>query len=382
MSHRQGRLTVAAGTLLVAALASGGAWSAQAGGPGPGPGTSASTSAPASAGPSPGSCQPDGTLHYVCGPVNAEDLIRVGSTRWLIASGMDGPLNGGGPARGHLYLVDAQAKTWIDWFPGAARPAKQDTALFRDCPGPVDPAAFSAHGLALREQSAGHYRLYITAHGAREAIEVFDVDARGAQPTISWAGCVVLPENVSANSVAILPDWGFVTTQFMDRSLPQQQAFGQVMSGQVNGQLYEWHPGGKVEPIAGTELSGANGIVASADGRTLFVAAYGTHEVVRFQRGAGPLRKDVVKLDITPDNLHWSASGKVLAAGGNHAAGGPPGAAGWSVVEIDPATLAVRKVAGGQRLTGMQGATAAIDVDREIWIGTFNGNRIGYLPAP
>lgn len=329
------------------------------------------------------SCQPDGALQYVCGPVNAEDLIRIGNTRWLITSGMDGPLNGGAPARGHLYLVDSQARTWSDWFPGKALAARHDTALFGDCPGPVDPAAFSAHGLSLREQSAGRYRLYITAHGAREAIEVFDVDASGAVPTIAWAGCVVLPEKVSANSVAILPDWGFVTTQFMDRSLPQQQAFGQVMSGQVNGQLYEWHPGGSVEALPGTQLSGANGIIASVDGRTLFVAAYGTHEVVRFQRGAsGAPRKDVVKLDITPDNLHWSAGGKVLAAGGNHAAGGAPGAAGWSVVEIDPATLAVRKVAGGQRLTGMQGVTAAIDVGRQIWVGTFSGNRIGFVTAP
>ena len=346
-------------------------------------GSSQVARAAAPAGAPAAGCEPDGPLNYVCGPVNAEDLVRLGNTRWLVTSGMDGPLNGGAAARGHLYLVDHERKTWSDWFPGTSPVFRQDTTLFKDCPGPVDPTRFSAHGLSVREQAAGRFRLYITAHGAREAIEVFDIDARGAQPSITWTGCVVLPEKVSANSVAILPDWGFVTTQFMDRSLPQQQAFGQVMSGQVNGQLFEWHPGQSVQPIAGTQMSGANGIVVSPDGQTLFVAAYGTHEVVRFQRGAGALRKDVVKLDITPDNLHWSASGKVLAAGGNHAAaGGPPGAAGWSVLEIDPQSLAVRRVTGGQRLTGMQGATAAIDVGPEIWIGTFSGNRIGYLLAP
>lgn len=324
-------------------------------------------------------CAPDGPLQYVCGPVNAEDLIRIGSSRWLIGSGLDGPLNGGAPARGHLYLIDHQARTWIDWFPGNAAPPRHDRNLFGDCPGPVDPASFSAHGLALQQQSADRYRLYITAHGAREAIEVFDVDATGARPTIAWAGCVVLPEEVSANSVAILPGGGFVTTQFMNRSLPLQQAFGQVMSGQVNGQVFEWHPGGPVQAIAGTALSGPNGIVASPDGQTLFVAAYGSHEVVRFRRGDGPLRKDVIKLDITPDNLRWSAGGKVLAAGGVHAPGGAPGAAGWSVVEIDPADLTVRQVAGGQKLSGMQGVTAAVDVGDELWVGTFSGNRIGYV---
>lgn len=329
-------------------------------------------------------CDPDGALHYVCGPVNAEDVIRLGNSRWLITSGMDGPLNGGGPARGHLYLVDTQAKTWIDWFPGKAQPARHDTTLFKDCPGPVDPDAFSAHGLSLREQSANRYRLYITSHGAREAIEIFDIDASGAEPSVAWAGCVVLPEKVSANSVAILPDGGFITTQFMDRSLPEQQAFMQIMSGRPNGQLYEWHPGGKVEPIAGTELAGPNGIVVSEDGRTIFVAAFGTGEVVRYQRGdgdGGALRKDVVKMGITPDNLRWSASGKVLAAGGVRSTGGPPGG-GWAVEEIDPETLAVRQFVGGQRVTGMQGVTAAAEVGREVWVGTFNGNRIGYITVP
>jgi hypothetical protein len=335
----------------------------------------------AAAPPAPAGCEPDGQLRYVCGLVNPEDLIRLGDTRWLITSGLDGPLNGGAPARGHVYLVDTAAKTWLDWFPGTAPTNRHDRAMFRDCPGPVDITAYSAHGLDLRQQSPGRFRLYVTGHGAREAIEVFEVDASGARPAIAWVGCVVLPEKVSANSVVSLPDGGFVTTQFMDRSLPLNDAFSQVTRGEINGRLYEWHPGGKVEAIAGTEMSGANGIAASADGRTLYVAAYGTHEIVRFERGAGALRKQVVKVDITPDNLRWSTDGKLLAAGGVHGAPGAPGAGGWAVLEIDPQTLATRRAASGQKLTGMAGVTAAARVGNEIWVGTYSGTRIGYVPA-
>jgi sugar lactone lactonase YvrE len=304
------------------------------------------------------SCDPDGQLRYVCGPVNPEDVIQLGDTRWLLTSGMDGPLNGGAPARGHVYLVDTAAKTWVDWFPGAAPAFRHDTTMFKDCPGPLDITAFSAHGLALRQRSTGRFQLYVTAHGAREAIEVFDVDATGARPAITWVGCVVLPEKVLANSVAILPDGGFVTTQFMDRSLSVNEAFGQVTSGQINGKVYEWHPGGKVEAIAGTELSGANGIVVSPDGRTLYVAAYGTHEVVRFERGAGAVRKQVIDVDITADNLRWTAGGKILAAGGVH--GGPPGSTGWAVLEIDPQTLATRRCCGPRLIrTSRRSSSAA-----------------------
>jgi hypothetical protein len=345
-------------------------------------GEPASAATPAA---TPASCDPDGQLRYVCGPVNAEDVHRLGNTRWLITSGMDGPLGGGAPARGHVYLVDTAAKTWSDWFPGTNPVFRHDAATFKDCPGPLDTTRFSAHGLSVTERSAGRFRLYVTGHGAREAIEIFDVDARAAQPAISWIGCVVLPEKVSANSVAILPDGGFVTTKFMDRSLPQGEAFGQIMRGEINGQLYEWHPGGKVEAIPGTEMSGPNGIAVSPNGRTIFVAAFGSRELVRFDRGGGgaPSRQSV-SLPITPDNVHWTAAGKLIAAGGNYAApvaGAPPTATGWSVLEVDPQSLAFRRVAGADQNARMQGISAAFAVGNVIWVGTYSGDRIGYLPA-
>ena len=335
----------------------------------------------AAAVPPPAGCGPDGAMRFVCGPANAEDLLRIGETRWLIASGMDGALMGSQSARGHLYLVDHQDKSWREAFPGVAPAFRHDRTLYADCPGPLDTMNFSAHGLSLREQARGRYRLYVTGHGAREAIEVFEVDASGPTPAITWTGCVPLPDDVSANSVAILPDWGFVTTKFLDRRLPQQESFAQVRQGQLNGAIYEWHPGSQVRAIAGTALSAPNGIEVSRDGNTIYVAVFGTRELVRFRRGAGSLQKDSVKLDITPDNVRWSANGKLLTAGGNFAGAGAAPVAGWSVVEIDPDTLAVRRIAGAERSPGMQAISVGLDVENEIWVGTFSGDRVGYVPA-
>jgi hypothetical protein len=326
----------------------------------------------------PASCEPDGTLQFICGPKNAEDIVRLGSSRWLLTSGMDGGLIGSQAANGRLYLVDHREKSWREAFPGSAPTFRHDRNLFGGCPGPLDTKNFSAHGLALREQQSGRHRLYVTGHGAREAIEIFDVDARGTTPAIAWIGCVLLPEDVLANSVAILPDWGFVTTKFLDRRLPQQESFAQVRQGQVNGALYEWHPGGRVEVIAGTELSAPNGVEVSADGNTIFVAVFGSRELVRFRRTAGSLQKDSIRLGVTPDNVRWSMSGKLLTAGSDQAAPGAAAATGWSVIEIDPATLATRRIAGGASSKGMQAISVGTDVGDEIWVGTFNGDRIGY----
>lgn len=321
-------------------------------------------------------CEPDGDLQFVCGPRNGEDILRLG-TRWLIVSGMDGALTGAGAAHGRLYLVNHRARSWQEAFPGSSPVFRHDRQLYGDCPGPLDTGNFSAHGISLREQQAGRYRVYVVGHGSREAIEVFEVDTTGAMPTIAWTGCVLLPEDVLANGVAILPDWGFVVTRFLDRRVPQQESMAQARAGKPNGAVYEWHPGRAVQAIAGTQMSAPNGIDVSPDGNTLYVAAFGTREFMRFRRGAGGLQKDSIPLDITPDNVRWSLNGKLLVAGGNapDAAAGP----GWSVIEVDPETLAAHRVAGTASSAGMQAISVGTDVADEIWVGTFGGDRIGYV---
>jgi hypothetical protein len=325
------------------------------------------------------SCEPDGALQFVCGPLNAEDLVRVGSSRWLIASGMDGALTGAGAAKGHLYLVDHRNRSWQVAFPGASPSFVHDKALYANCPGPLNVGNFSAHGIALRQQSRGRYRLYVVGHGDREAIEIFEVDARGSMPSLTWSGCVVLPDDVSANSVAVLPDWGFVTTKFLDRTVPQAQSMAQARQGQLNGAVFEWHPGGRVVAIPGTELSAPNGIEVSPDGKTLYVAVFGTHEFVRFRRDGNGLKKDSIPVAISPDNVRWTAKGKLLTVGSNYSGPTAPRTTAWTVLEVDPDTLATRPAAQGESSRGMQALSVGLEVDGEIWVGTFAGDRVGHV---
>jgi hypothetical protein len=330
----------------------------------------------------PADCSANGELRYVCGLVNAEDIVPLGAGDWLIASGMS-PQQGPSTA-GRLYAVNRSTKSYGELFPGVAVKFQFDYDLFGDCPGPIDTQRFSAHGLALRERAAGRYRLYMTSHGDREAIEAFDVDATGARPDIAWVGCVVLPERTFANSVAMLADGGFVATKFFDPA--DTAGFAKIGSGEVTGLVYEWHPGGKVTAVPGTELSGPNGIELSADERYLWVAAFGTREVVRFDRRAAPIAKTRVAVDVSPDNLRWGNDGKLYTAGGSYVppaeCAAPPCSTGWSVVAIDPSTLQATRVAGADRNAALQGASTALPVANEIWIGTYNGDRIGYLPKP
>lgn len=318
-------------------------------------------------------CVAEGDLSYVCGLTNAEDLVRIGDTAWLLASGMDGSMMGADHT-GHLYLINSEDQSHTALFPAEGVAMRPDTEKFADCPGPINDSNISIHGLALQESPmAGVYHLYMTAHGAREAIEVFTVDTWSAQPQVQWSGCVPLPETAWTNSVAILADGGFVTTQFIEAG----GSIEPVLRGEVTGHVFEWHPGGEVEIMPGTELSGANGILVDEDNDYMYVAEYGQARILRYalsNTSASP--EEVAVPGIYPDNLRWTENGTILTAGGNLDGNG------WAAFEIDPADLSAERLAGADGNAALQGVSVAIRVNDELWFGTYSGDRVGVMRAP
>ena len=57
-------------------------------------------------------CNSDPNINYICGPLNAEDLLSVGNTG-MILRGMNGTLDGS-QTNGHLYLVNPEDESWVD----------------------------------------------------------------------------------------------------------------------------------------------------------------------------------------------------------------------------------------------------------------------------
>lgn len=331
--------------------------------------------APIAATPPAADCADGSGLTYICGLQGAEDLLSLGGTSRILASGMSSQSN-----PGHMYLVDPNTLQYEELIHGSSFSQAPDTAMFPGCPGPLNLQNFSVHGLSISEVMPGVFSVYTTSHGEREAIEVYELNLTGSTPALAWKGCVVLPANTFANSVARLADGGFVTTKMMDPTA----GFASIASGGITGVVYEWHPGGTVTAIEGTELSGANGIAVSDDERFIYVAAFGTREIVRFDRSSTPIGKQAVSIDIVPDNIRWGSPGKLLTAGGNYVSPdvctGPTCATGWSILEIDAETLAVTRVGGADQNASIQGVSSALQVGNNLWVGSFNDDRIGYLP--
>lgn len=311
-------------------------------------------------------CNPDGDVQFVCGPVSPEDMVAVPDSPWLIVSGMEND--------GYVYATDTRDHRSAVLFPTATYLSRPDAA-FGDCVGPVT-GRFRPHGLSLRPGPDGIHTLYVVRHGAREAIEVFTVDARGAVPSVVWVGCVEAPAGVSFNSVAALPGGGFAATNF----------------SRPTGELLEWQPGAGWATVPGSETNGPNGLVVSSDGRWFYIGGWGTQSLIRLSRGQTPVQKDAVNVGFHIDNVRWAPDGSLLAAG--HVGETPESifqclgqgqcdGVTSRVAKVDPERLTSEEIIRYPSNEHVILGTVALQVGDEIWLGGIAGSdRIARFPAP
>jgi hypothetical protein len=298
-------------------------------------------------------CEPEGPVRFVCGTTNPEDLYPVPNTPWVIASGRYSDVEG------PLYAVHTRDHSVREIFPAGALAARHDTDTYRDCPGPN--RVFQPHGLTLREGDAGTHTLYVVGHGAREAIEVFELNTGGAVPTMRWIGCIPAPGGVRRiNSITALPGNALGATNF-DTS---------------GGELWEWHAGSGWTEVPGSQMRGPNGLVSSEDGRWFFVGGWSDQALVRLSRGQATVRIDTIPVGFNVDNVRWGAGGKVIVAGHvTRCVGSDPcEVAAARVAEVDPETSAVRHLVDYKGNDFFRLGTVAIQVEDEIWIGGINGS--------
>jgi len=327
----------------------------------------------ASAGEQP--CESSGGLQFVCGPKNAEDLVLVPGSHWIISSGL---------AEGaSFYQIDSRNGAWRP----LAFDVKADPA-FAGCAAPPAVATFHSHGLSIRESGRGISRLHVVGHGARESIEIFDVTVGANGPSVTWKGCVLMPDGLAANSVAAFADGTIIATVLL---MPGKSFLDSVMK-RPTGAVYVWKPGSKgFVPVAGTELPGNNGIEVAADGREFYVVSSGLQTVVAFSH-SNPARKlrSTQPLPFTPDNVHRGSDGRLYTGGMANdvpECGGVPGPEhdlarlascprGSMGAAIDARTFEHEIIIATPAVPVFSNATMVLPVGQQVWMGTFSGDRI------
>jgi hypothetical protein len=271
-----------------------------------------------------------------------------------------------------LYLIDTTAKT--------AKPVALTVAAKPDpvygCAAP-DLTKLSTHGLDVRPGRNGTVTVYAVNHGGRESIEVFSLDPK--KGSAEWIGCVIAPPNATLNSVVGLRDGSIIFTKFLDPN--DKGGIQTVLGGTVNGTIYHWVPGQGISEVPGSQFSGDNGLLASPDGKTLYVNAYGTREIWKIPLSGKGERKSA-KVLFNPDNLRWAPDGGIFVTGQFIHPDNLAGPNDWAVAHLDPQTMFVKELMSAPGMKEFDNATTAVVAGNMIWLGTFRGDRVAYRPVP
>lgn len=328
-------------------------------------------------------CTPSLGLSFVCGLQQPEDILQIGASRFLVASGMQ--------AGGGISLIDTQAKTARRLYTGQTKP---DRKLYPDCPTAPDLKLLDTHGLALRPtQTAGLYNLYGVTHSPFESIQVFVLDARGAEPTVTWTGCVKLPADFRTNSVTATRD-GTILANVQMKGATTGADF---INGKITGGVFAWKPADKtLRLLPGTELAGNNGLELSKDESEFYIAVSGTQTVAIYSLAdtAKPVRQ-VRTPWFNLDNIHWSGD-RLIAAGmmfDEPACGGTRKQIqdrkgdlschrGWVAGQLDPKTMEWTILAYGEPNPAFGGIATALVMNDTLWLSSFQMDRVAYRPLP
>lgn len=321
----------------------------------------------------------------ICGFHDPEDLALLPAAHALVVSEMGAP-DGARPGALSFFALESESRTPAYPLSGAADAAPRAGWGDPACPG-APGEKLSPHGLDLARRPDGGLELLVVNHGGRESVELFEVTDSAEAPALAWRGCVLAPDDALLNDVAALPDGGFVATHFISRTHAARSSLWGLLRFST-GQVLEWHAGGPMRPVPGTEAPAPNGIAVSPDGETLYVDEYFADEVRKIERRTGKL---LGKAEIaSPDNVNWAPDGKLLVASHNAPLNEIVACAGlehgqcpfhFSIVLLDPRDMqghALYENVGPP----MGGGTTAILVEDELYIGSFAGDRILRVTLP
>lgn len=344
-------------------------------------------------------CLPKNEMKPICLFQAPEDIAVVG--HWLILSQMPTPTRPGSllafhpesanvrhlypPAGAALGTLPPAADAGGGADGDAASPSARGEAAQRKgvaaaggCGGGDPPPFedFAPHGIDVSGT-----RLIVVNHGSREGIEEYVLSADRGGPALAWKSCTPLPADVAANDVVALDDGGFAVTKMIER--PQWLGIAKLLLGLDTGELLRHPPAdGAFSAVPNTSGRAPNGVEVDAEGR-FWIAEWTGHRVVRVAPDGSA--REVVPLDFSPDNLSWSADGRLLVTGQRASVFEVPGCAAIergtcaipaAVVAIDPTTLAVHPIVDDDPSTVLGPASIAVELDGNLWIGAFAGNRL------
>ena len=337
------------------------------------------------------SCESTAGITVICGFKNPEDIKRLPDQKTLLISQV-GTL--GAPIPGSLVFFDTLSQRISPAFPvdASALDLKPDNWGASHCPGMPGPE-FSPLGIAVRQRDDGRWQVAAVNYGQRMSVEMFELLMTvDHQYRLAWRGCVIPPDEVSINSVALLGNGGFVASHMFDRRAPEifgvSSSVWRAQLGLDTGYVFEWLPAaeGVFRVLEGSHGPFLNGIEVSRDENTVFVSVTSADQIRKIDRRSGR-QLAVLKVE-RPDNISWDDDGFLLVASltGSRLENlacikriGENCGLAFSIVRIYPSNMSAQQIFKHEGAP-MGAATGAQQLGTSLYLGSFAGDRIVKIP--
>jgi sugar lactone lactonase YvrE len=181
-----------------------------------------------------------------------------------------------------------------------------------------------------------------------------------------------------------------IVTSLWDPTDPNRAQ--KLSNGQPVGALDEWRAGKGWSQVPGSAgMSGPNGVIATPDGKTVFIGVWSGHALMRIRLGGSVPEVKTVPTGILTDNVRWSPDGKTVYAGGQdttvkqvlscfESAQVNCPSVPFKVYGLDPETMQLTVLVPSGTHGVMGAGTGAILVGDDLWLSSFRADRIGIYP--
>ena len=325
-------------------------------------------------------CKSSQDIHVYCGFQAPEDLVHVPNSPFMIVSQYGGHVK---RDPNSLMLFNMETKEKEILFP--RQDVSQSSVQLwgaKDCLAP--PETFSPHGIDLGRHQSGELMLLVVNHAKVDSIQFFKVTLESEHLSLQWRGCVAMPEHFKLNDVAVLPTGGF--------AVPARKIspVSKKTKQQSNINILLWRKGGGLSTLLTGETGYGNGVAVTPDSSHLYVNDTAGSRVMKISLDTGKKKAQVsVKY---PDNSSWSRDGKLLVTSilfpalesldvcDRHI--DQPCDIPFEVHLLDPGSLQTTSVIkhGGSQPFG--GATVAVQVNDDLYLGSAFGDRIAKIRMP
>ncbi|MFT5482168.1 MAG: sugar lactone lactonase YvrE [Halieaceae bacterium] len=320
-------------------------------------------------------CEVRGDIRPVCNMKTPEDIAALPDGRHLLLAHF-GHM---GKEPGSISLFDTSTDELISLFPVGADSEGPTDWGDAACTTPPN-ETFGPHGTHLAQLEDGSWRYLVVNHGAREAVEIFELTHSQEQYTLSWRGCVMAAAETLMNDVVGLTNGDVVYSKMYSGAGMISDI--KTLLGFSSGELWHWNSQTGLKSLPATRASMPNGLEISADNRYVFANMYMEGEVWKVDLDSGEV---VAKAPIAhADNSAWGGDGRLYIA--THTGGlaetlicfgnqSVPCGGAFEIVALDPETMS-SEVAFAHRGAPMGVATIAVPQAGRVWMGSYAGDRL------